>query len=328
MGQERTLNIALQPASMTTEVNVSGGDLAALETTSAALGTNVSAREVAQLPINGRQVSQLYLMAPGATNFGSGTFDDIRFNGRSNEENAVRFDGIEAGGIISNNPGNFNGEVTGVFRLQASLENVQEFRVDSSNYPAGVRHRNRRADQRHHQERRQCISRQRVRIRSQRRAGRAQFLRRRQPVDSAAQSIRRLAGRADREETSCSSSRVTKGCGREHPLRLWRPHRARQPGHRRCRLSSRFKRHFRRVNSHRLTRCSTWLWCKVRARSTRIQAMSAWTISSMKSTSCTRGTTAIKAMGLITQNSSLSYLTETAVPQNLVWHSTSCSRRP
>jgi hypothetical protein len=136
VGQERTLNIALSPASVSTEVNVSSGDLAALETTSAAIGTNVSEREVAQLPINGRQVSQLYLMAPGATNFGSGTFDDIRFNGRSNEENAVRIDGIEGGGIISNNPGDFNGEVTGVFRLQASLENVQEFRVDSSNYPA------------------------------------------------------------------------------------------------------------------------------------------------------------------------------------------------
>ncbi len=135
VGQERTLNIALSPAATTTQVNVSSGDLAALETTSAALGTNVSEREVAQLPINGRQVSQLYLMTPGATNFGSGTFDDIRFNGRSNEENALRIDGIEGGGIISNNPGDFNGEVTGVFRLQASLENVQEFRVDSSNYP-------------------------------------------------------------------------------------------------------------------------------------------------------------------------------------------------
>ncbi|HEY2018315.1 MAG TPA: TonB-dependent receptor [Bryobacteraceae bacterium] len=136
VGQERRLDIALQPATMTTEVTVSGGDLAVIDTNSAAIAGNVSAREVGQLPINGRQVSQLYMMAPGAANFGSGTFDDIRFNGRSNEENALRIDGIEGGGIISNNPGDFNGEVTGVFRLQSSLENVQEFRVDSSNYPA------------------------------------------------------------------------------------------------------------------------------------------------------------------------------------------------
>jgi hypothetical protein len=136
VGQQRTLNITMQPASVTTEVSVSAGSLAVVETSSATIGGNVSSREVAQLPINGRQVSQLYLMAPGATNFGAGTFDDIRFNGRSNEENAIRIDGIEGGGIISNNPGNFNGEVTGVFRLQSSLENVQEFRVESSNFPA------------------------------------------------------------------------------------------------------------------------------------------------------------------------------------------------
>jgi Carboxypeptidase regulatory-like domain len=136
VGQERTLNIAMQVATVTTEVQVSGGALAVLETSSAAMGGNVSAREVAELPINGRQISQLYLMTPGAVNFGSGTFDDIRFNGRSFEENALRYDGIEAGGIITNNPSNIGGEINGVFRLQASMENVQEFRVDASNYPA------------------------------------------------------------------------------------------------------------------------------------------------------------------------------------------------
>src|SRR4029077_1080914 len=112
------LNVKMQPSSVTTTVQVSAGGLAAVETSSAAIGGNVSAREVAELPINGRQVSQLYLMAPGAVNFGPGTFDDIRFNGRSFEENALRFDGIEAGGIITNNPSNIGGEINGVFRLQ------------------------------------------------------------------------------------------------------------------------------------------------------------------------------------------------------------------
>src|SRR6266567_4372758 len=83
VGQDRTLNITLQPSTVTTEVNVSGGDLAVIDVSSVAVGSNISAREVAELPINGRQISQLYLMAPGAVNFGPGTFDDIRFNGRS-----------------------------------------------------------------------------------------------------------------------------------------------------------------------------------------------------------------------------------------------------
>jgi hypothetical protein len=136
VGQERTLNIAVQPAAVATEIRVSSGDLAVLETSSSSISGNVSEREVAELPINGRQISQLYMMTPGAVNFGSGTFDDIRFNGRSFEENALRYDGIEAGGIITNNPSNIGGEINGVFRLQASMENVQEFRVDASNYPA------------------------------------------------------------------------------------------------------------------------------------------------------------------------------------------------
>ncbi len=136
VGQERMLNIIVQPATVATEIKVSGGDLIVIDTSSAAIGANISSREVSELPINGRQISQLYLMAPGAVNFGPGTFDDIRFNGRSFEENALRYDGIEAGGIISNNPSNIGGEINGVFRLQASMENVQEFRVDASNYPA------------------------------------------------------------------------------------------------------------------------------------------------------------------------------------------------
>ena len=105
-------------------------------------------REVSSLPLNGRQLSQLYLQAPGSVNTGSGSFVDIRFSGRSNEQNAVRYDGVEGSAIIDSNPGNLNGELSSPFRLQTSLENVQEFRVDSSNYPGGIRHRHRRPDQR------------------------------------------------------------------------------------------------------------------------------------------------------------------------------------
>lgn len=136
VGQERTLSVILKPSAVTTEVNVSGGELAVIDFSSARIGANVSGREVAELPMNGRQVSQLYLMAPGAVNNGSGTFDNIRFSGRSNQENVIRFDGIEGSSIIDSSPGNLNGESTSLFRLEQSLENVQEFRVDSSNFTA------------------------------------------------------------------------------------------------------------------------------------------------------------------------------------------------
>ena len=52
------------------------------------------------------------------------------------EQNAIRYDGVEGSAIIDASPGNLNGEIASPFRLQASLENVQEFRVDSNSYPA------------------------------------------------------------------------------------------------------------------------------------------------------------------------------------------------
>jgi hypothetical protein len=136
VGQERTVNAVLQPSSVTTEVTVAGGELTQVDTSSAAIGANINSREVATLPLNGRQLSQLYLLAPGAQTAGGGSFDNIRFSGRANQENAVRFDGVEASSIIDASPGNLNGEVSTGFRLQNSLETVSEFRVDSSNYPA------------------------------------------------------------------------------------------------------------------------------------------------------------------------------------------------
>src|SRR5206468_5064044 len=118
VGQERTLNVILQPSAVTTEINVSGGDLTVIDFSSAQMGANVNEREVSSLPLNGRQVSQLYLLAPGAQTAGSGSFDNIRFSGRANEENAIRIDGAEATSILDTSPGNLNGEISSGFRLQ------------------------------------------------------------------------------------------------------------------------------------------------------------------------------------------------------------------
>ena len=136
VGQALTLDLELKPAGSSEVVNVIAGEDAGLDTTSARIGANVNPREVHGLPLNGRQLSQLYLQAPGSLNSGSGTFGDIRFSGRAVEQNAVRYDGVEGSAIIDSSPGNLNGEIASPFRLQASLENVQEFRVDSSSYPA------------------------------------------------------------------------------------------------------------------------------------------------------------------------------------------------
>lgn len=136
VGQELTVNLAMSASGISANVNVVSGEETLTNTGSASMAANVNAREVGSLPLNGRQLSQLYLQAPGSLNTGSGTYGDIRFNGRAVEQNIIRYDGIEGTAIIDASPGNLNGEVPSPFRLQSSLENVQEFRIESSNYPA------------------------------------------------------------------------------------------------------------------------------------------------------------------------------------------------
>ncbi|MEP7273433.1 MAG: carboxypeptidase regulatory-like domain-containing protein, partial [Acidobacteriota bacterium] len=136
VGQALNLDVQLKPAGTTESVTIVGGDDVPLDSSSARMGANVNQQEVHGLPLNGRQLSQLYLQAPGALNSGSGTFGDIRFSGRAVQQNSIRFDGVEGTAIVDASPGNLNGEIASPFRLQASLENVQEFRVDSNSYPA------------------------------------------------------------------------------------------------------------------------------------------------------------------------------------------------
>ncbi len=136
VGQSRNFDIELEAGQLTESVNIIASDEpASVDTASARLGANVTAREVAELPVNGRNVSQLYILSPGATNSGSGNFNEIRFNGRSNQQNQIKLDGIESSAIWDASPGYLTVQGS-QFRLQTSLENIQEFRVDSSNYPA------------------------------------------------------------------------------------------------------------------------------------------------------------------------------------------------
>ena len=134
VGQVHTLDFVVNAAGTAEQITVT--DVADFDTGSARIGVNVTSAEVKELPLNGRQLSQMYLMTPGAVNGGIGTFDNIRFSGRANQQNAIRYDGIEGSAVIDSSPGNINGETSSPFRLQSSLENIQEFRVESNSYPA------------------------------------------------------------------------------------------------------------------------------------------------------------------------------------------------
>jgi hypothetical protein len=133
--QEFALDLSLMAAGLTETVQVTA-NVSAVDLSSARIGVNVSEREISELPVNGRQMSQLMLQAPGSQNAGTGTWNDVRFSGRANNQNVIKFDGVEGSAIIDASPGNVGGQIPSPFKLQASLENVQEFRVESNNYPA------------------------------------------------------------------------------------------------------------------------------------------------------------------------------------------------
>ena len=78
VGQELALDFEFKPAGVQETVTVVGS-APVLDLSSARIGVNVSEREVQDLPVNGRQMSQLMLQAPGSQNAGTGTWQDIRF---------------------------------------------------------------------------------------------------------------------------------------------------------------------------------------------------------------------------------------------------------
>ncbi len=136
VGQTRTVDLTLEIGDVAAVVDVvSDESLPVIDQSSNRLGVNISAKEVEQLPVNGRNYSQLYLNAPGAVNTGTGNFNELRFNGRSNQQNQTKIDGIEASAIFDASPGYVTVQGS-QFRLATSIENIQEFRVESSNYPA------------------------------------------------------------------------------------------------------------------------------------------------------------------------------------------------
>jgi Ca-activated chloride channel family protein len=79
-------------------VTVTGG---AIVNTSSCVTTNVEQRAIADLPVNGRSLSSLYLMAPGTVSAGENqSFGNIRFSGSTNGQrssaNSFTLDGIDA----------------------------------------------------------------------------------------------------------------------------------------------------------------------------------------------------------------------------------------
>src|SRR5271170_6964791 len=137
--EARELGFTLSPSTVSSTVEVSAAAVA-VETTNPSLGQVITAQEVAQLPLNGRDFVQLATLTPGAT---AETNPNSFFtNGASSEVAARGSFSLSVGGSRPNSTdwlldGVDNNELTaGGIGTFSSIDDIQEFKVLTYNYSA------------------------------------------------------------------------------------------------------------------------------------------------------------------------------------------------
>src|ERR1700731_2368349 len=137
--EQRELDFALAPASVTTAIEVSATEVA-VETSTPTLGQVITSEQVAELPLNGRDFVQLATLTPGTT---QETNPNSFFNGGGSSEVSTRGSySLSVGGSRASSTdwlldGNDNNELTaGGIAILPSIDAIQEFKVLTYNYSA------------------------------------------------------------------------------------------------------------------------------------------------------------------------------------------------
>jgi len=137
--EARELDFSLFPATVNTSVIVSG-DAVAVETGNPSLGQVITAQQVSQLPLNGRDFVQLATLTAGAT---AETNPNSFFTSGSDSEVAARGSfSLSVGGSRPNSTdwlldGVDNNELTsGGIGIFSSIDDIQEFKVLTYTYSA------------------------------------------------------------------------------------------------------------------------------------------------------------------------------------------------
>jgi len=137
--EARELDFTLAPSTVTSTVEVNALAIA-VETTNPSLGQVITAQEVSQLPLNGRDFVQLATLTPGTV---QETNTNSFFNGAPSSEVSARGTySLSVGGSRANSTdwlldGNDNNELTaGGIGIFSSIDDIQEFKVLTYNYSA------------------------------------------------------------------------------------------------------------------------------------------------------------------------------------------------
>jgi hypothetical protein len=140
-GTTYTLPVKLAAASATETVEVDAGAVA-LDTTSVTQTTNLSSEVVNDVPMNGRDFTQLIAAAPGFGGYSAGGFGSV--NGtRANQVN-WQIDGVDNNDLWHNIPAVNQGGVEGIAGIVLPLDSIEEYSqqtqstAESGRNPGGV----------------------------------------------------------------------------------------------------------------------------------------------------------------------------------------------
>jgi outer membrane receptor protein involved in Fe transport len=135
VNQTATFDFTLDVGEVTQEITVEGS-VVELQSSTAELGAVVERQQVLDLPLNGRNFTQLLSLTPGvspvsvgqnadgffAINTAGSSFTFPSINGQTNRSNFYMLDGV-------NNQGNF----VGTYGVPPIIDTIQEFKVQSHN---------------------------------------------------------------------------------------------------------------------------------------------------------------------------------------------------
>ncbi len=123
IGRTQTLDAMLKVSGGVEMVEVSLGSAAMDRSTSAVTGLT-ERTQAEELPLNGRNWSELTAFVPGAIDTGGSNQRSIRFGGRGLDDSNFTYDGVDATNIV-------NQTQRAWVRLAIPLDAIAEFRVDS-----------------------------------------------------------------------------------------------------------------------------------------------------------------------------------------------------
>jgi len=130
------VEITLEPGSISEKITITG-ESPLVEAASTTLGGMVNAQQLNSLPLNGRDLTQLLSVIPGAMLLGGSTQQSVNGASTFRSEGGVRFllDGTDASrvdfDILDNTYGSSKGRIT-----RASVDSIEEFRVYASSFSA------------------------------------------------------------------------------------------------------------------------------------------------------------------------------------------------